>query len=258
MRLFHICTLVTKAEQYRAMRESFVAAGFDEERCRYTMLDNREGNRHEGFGAFNALQAGNEEPYIIYCHQDLILDSGDGFGRLLGLVREMDRKDPRWAVLGNTGWTNLIHCAVNISDPSDRHMRAGRLPQRVESLDENFLVIKTEAGIQCSPELSGYHLYATDICLAALRRGYTSYVIDFHLTHLSRGNKSHDFYEVRRRFADRWSREFKFRFVRTPSTIVFLSRYRPLRSLFDSRPVRFALSRPLTIKILARLFPLPA
>ena len=258
MRLFHICTLVTNTDQYRAMKESFLAAGFDEDRCRYTVLDNREGNQFEGYGAFNVVQAETHEPYLIYCHQDLILDAGDGIGRLLGIIADLDRSDPRWAVLGNAGWSNLVHVALVISDPMWHNRRIGRLPQRVESLDENFLVVKIAAHLHCSAELSGYHMYATDLCLGASRRGLTSYVVDFHMTHLSQGNKSQAFYEVRRHFVARWSREFTFRFVRTPSTILFLSRYRLLRTLLDSRAVRFVISRPVTIKLLSRLFPLPA
>jgi len=245
-------------EQYRAMKESFIAGGFSEERCRYTILDNRGENRYEGFGGFNTAQADTQEPYLIYCHQDLILPPGDGYGRLLGIMEEMDRTDPRWAVLGNAGWADLTHVALAISDPVWVNRRLGNLPQRVQSLDENFLVVKTASGLRCSPELSGYHMYATDLCLVASQRGYHCYVIDFLLTHLSQGNKSRDFYEVRRRFVHRWSREFAFRFVRTPSTILFLSRYRPLRLLLDSRLVRYVVSRPITIRLLSRLFPLPS
>ncbi len=258
MAVFHICTLVTDTGQYEAMKRSFIAAGFDEARCRYTVLDNRGENRHEGFGGFNTAQAGTTEPYLIYCHQDLLLESGDGYDTLLAAIRDLDRNDPRWAVLGNAGWSDLIHVALVITDPVWRNRRLGRLPQRVQSLDENFLVVRAGARLQCSPELSGFHLFATDLCLRARLRGLSCYVVDFHLTHLSRGNKSKDFYAVRHRFVRRWSREFLFQFVRTPSTILFLSRFRPLQRLLDSPPVRYAISRPMTLKLLAPLFREPA
>lgn len=258
MAIFHICTLVTNTQQYDAMKASFIAAGFDEARCRYTVLDNRQENRYDGFGGFNTAMTETTEPYLIYCHQDLLLESGDGFATLMGILQELERSDPRWAVLGNAGWSNLAHVALVITDPVWRDRRIGTLPQRVESLDENFLVLRTAARLRCSEALSGFHLFATDLCLSAQQRGLTCYVIDFHLTHLSCGNKGQDFYDVRRRFVACWSRQFSFKFVRTPSTILFLSRILPLRLLLDSPPMRYVVSRPATQRVLSRLLPSPA
>jgi hypothetical protein len=255
--LFHICTLVTDTAQYEAMKRSFVAAGFDEERCRYTVLDNRGKNHFEGFGGFNVVQGDTTEPYLIFCHQDLLLESGDGFETLVSVLKDLDQRDPRWAVLGNAGWSDLIHLAMVFTDPVWHGRRLGRLPQRVQSLDENFLVVRTETHLRCSPELSGFHLFATDLCLHASLRGLSCYVIDFHLTHLSQGNRSKDFYAVRQRFVRHWNRAFAFQFIRTPSTILFLSRYRPLQWALDSRPIRYLLSRPAALQLLAPLFSEP-
>ena len=38
MKLFHICTIANKLDQYEEMKESFTQAGFDESKCRHTCL----------------------------------------------------------------------------------------------------------------------------------------------------------------------------------------------------------------------------
>ena len=61
----------------------------------------------------------------------------------------------------------------------------GARPSRVLTLDENLLVIRRDAELACTPELSGFHLYGTDLCLNAYARGRSAYVVEYRLTHLS-------------------------------------------------------------------------
>ena len=73
------------------------------------------------------------------------------------------------------------------------------------TLDESFLVVRRVNAVTTSPELSGFHFYGTDLCLnaAVLRR--TCYVIDFPLTHLSRGNRSPLFYAAKNAMVQSWA-----------------------------------------------------
>ncbi len=61
-----------------------------------------------------------------------------------------------------------------------------KLPIRVGSLDENFIVVKRQANLALSHDMSGFHLYGTDLCIIADILGRTSYVVDFHLCHKAR------------------------------------------------------------------------
>lgn len=234
MRMFHIGTLVTNPDQYRDMKASFLEAGFDERRCRYTVLDNTSTNRYDAFRAYNYLREITTEPYIIFCHQDVLLNQGDDYDALLKRIEELEATDPDWAIAGNAGGTDTLRLSQHLSSPSRDGLSVGRFPHRVHSLDENFLLVKSSVGIECTPELTGFHFYGADLCLQAARKRKTCYVIDFHLTHLSDGTIDHVFEAARAEFQRRWNRSFRFCYVRTTCTLLFLSRYRLLFRVFDS------------------------
>jgi hypothetical protein len=215
------------------MKSSFIEAGFDKDKCRYSLFDNSNKNIYEPYSTFNAVRFTTVEPYIIFCHQDVLLNQGHGFCQLVKLLEELNKLDGNWAVLGNAGYNNNYEYVLKITDPNCTPIWTGDFPQRVHSLDENFLVIKSSANIACSPELRGFHFYATDLCLNAIVKGYSCYVIDFHLTHLSKGNLNQAFWDVQAMFQRRWNREFDFCYVKTPMrTIFFLSKYRAIRYIF--------------------------
>jgi hypothetical protein len=237
MKLFHICTIANKLEQYEQMKSSFVAAGFDESRCRYSVFDNSKSNIYEPYSTINYVIANTEEPYIIFCHQDLLINQGDGFEQLLKVLKELDQLEPQWAVAGNSGINNKYEHIVKITDPHHTPIWSDKFPQKVDSLDENFIVINSAANIACSSELSGFHLYATDLCIDAKLKGYSCYVIDFHLSHLSPGNISKDFWELQTKFQKKWSSKFSFGYIQTPCTYIFLSHNKAIRYVFSSQKV---------------------
>jgi hypothetical protein len=237
MKLFHICTVANKLSQYEEMKASLLQAGFDEDRCRYSLFDNSKGNIYDPYEVFNTIKSTTVEPYIIFCHQDLLLNQGHGLNQLLTVLEELDKIDPNWAVAGNAGSNNNYELVLKITDPNCAPNWSGNLPQQVHSLDENFLVIKTSANISCSLELKGFHFYATDICLNAIKKGYSCYVINFHLTHLSGGNLTPDFWNVQAMFSNKWRQEFNLCYVKTTCVTMCFSRYRFLQSLGSRRKV---------------------
>lgn len=231
MKLFHICTVANKLTQYEEMKTSFLQAGFDENRCRYSLFDNSNGNVYEPYETFNTIRLNTIEPYIIFCHQDILVNQGHGFARLVQVLEELDQLDPNWAVAGNAGFNNNYEGVARITDPNQTPNWSGEFPQQVHSLDENFLVIKTSTNISCSKELRGFHFYATDICLNAIIKGYSCYVIDFHITHLSGGNLNQDFWNAQANFSSKWRQKFNFCYVRTTCVPLCLSKYKILQFL---------------------------
>lgn len=230
MKLFHICTIANKLEQYEEMKISFIEAGFDENKCRYSLFDNSKGNIHDPYETLNKILLTTIEPYIIFCHQDVLLNQGHGFNQLVKVLEELDKLDPNWAVAGNAGVNNNYEKVFRITEPRGLLIWCGDFPQQVHSLDENFLVIKRYANISCSTELKGFHYYATDLCLNAILKGYSCYVIDFHLTHLSIGNINQAFWDVHAIFFRKWSREFNFCYVKTVLDVTMcLSKYKILQ-----------------------------
>ncbi|MDF5717925.1 MAG: hypothetical protein PUP93_29695 [Rhizonema sp. NSF051] len=214
------------------MKASFFEAGFDETRCRYSLFDNSNGNVHDPYETFNTIRLNTIEPYVIFCHQDILINQGHGFNQLVQVIEELDKLDPNWAVAGNAGINNNYEMVAKITDPCQTPNWSGVFPQQVHSLDENFLVIKTSADISCSIELKGFHFYATDLCLNAITKGYSSYVINFHLTHLSAGNYNQTFHEVKAMFYKKWCSKFNLCYIKTVTCVTMcFSKYKLIRYL---------------------------
>ena len=190
---YTIGTLVTDLAQYRRSVRSFNAAGFATEDCQFLYIDNSRFNNFTAYNGLNHILNHAESEYIILCHQDVLLDF-DGRALLDRRLRDLEVRDPFWALAGNAGGVASGNLAIRITDPHGSDQKTHEYPQRVSSLDENFIVLKSDARLAFSTDLSGFHLYGTDVCLLADVQGHNCYVIDFHLRHLSAGNKSPSFF----------------------------------------------------------------
>lgn len=235
MKVFHICTITNNLKQYQEMKLSFIESGFTEDKCRYSFFDNSQSNVFDP-SIFNTIRLSTSEPYIIFCHQDVLLDQGDGFDKLVAVLDELNQIDPRWAVAGNAGVSRRGEFVSKITDPFSHYYPKWRkgFPYPVQSLDENFLVIRTASKITCN--ISTFYFYAHELCLDALTKGYLSYVIDFHLTHLSPGKYEHDghspFSHAIKSFEDKWSQIFWFRYYQPLyAPMMCFSKYKFLRQV---------------------------
>jgi hypothetical protein len=221
--VFTIGTLVNDAENYRLMRRSFIAGGFTAEQCEYLVVDNTGSEQTSAYEGLNRILDTARGRYVVLCHQDVRLIA-EGRYELESRISELETRDPAWAVAGNAGGVAPGRLALRITDPHGSDRRVGRLPARVASLDENFIVVKRSSHVGFSRDLNGFHLYGADICLVADVLGYNSYVIDFHLAHLSPGNKqSLAFQEAERAFQAKWSKALRSRFVQTTCALLGLS-----------------------------------
>jgi len=220
--LFSVCTLVTRDDEYNEMLDSFTKAGFTEDICEYLYIDNIRDNTFEAYKGINRFLQRALGKYIIICHQDILLDY-DRAEDLIKRIDEVDRADPNWAVLGNAGGINLKYLSLYVVQGSVPMLYETVFPLRTMTLDENFLVVKNAANLSLSNDLSGFHLYGTDICLLADIAGYNSYVIQFKLLHKSLGNPDKSFTELESRLVKKYTRAMRPRFFRTPFARLYIS-----------------------------------
>ncbi len=219
---YSICSLITSRTEYTEMLASFRTHGFTGPSCEFLYIDNSQGNAFTAYDGLNRLMDAARGELIVLCHQDIRLLT-DGRGALDAGLAELDARDPAWAVAGNAGGTGIGRLAMRISDPHGDDRRIGSLPERALSLDENFLVLKRSARVGLSRDLTGFHFYGADLCLAADVMGYTAYVINFHLRHLSDGRISPAFYQARKAFRAKWSRALRPRWMQTTCGLMRLS-----------------------------------
>jgi len=219
---YTIATLVNDPVQYAAMLASFRGGGFSTHDCEYLFIDNTTLEQVDAFRGLNALLNAARGTFVILCHQDVRLLS-DGREALDARLAELEAQDPCWALAGNAGGTAPGRLAIRITDPHGANRTVGSLPARVTSLDENFIIVRADARLSFSRDLTGFHFYGADICLVADVLGWNAYVIDFHLLHLSAGNKTALFGEMEETFRAKWARALAPRWIQTTCSLVRLA-----------------------------------
>ena len=124
----------------------------------------------------------------VFPHQDVYLPSGwDNW--LMSSLERLSEIDKSWAVAGVFGmpsenrFVGQVHCTRNgrVVGTSLRE------PVQAAALDELLLVVRRGSGLCFDENLPGFHLYGTDICLEARRRGLRSYVVPAFCIHNASG-----------------------------------------------------------------------
>jgi hypothetical protein len=224
--------MVTDMEEYGRMMASFIEAGFTTRDCEYRYIDNSNGNTFDAYSGINHFLQNANAQYIIICHQDILLRF-DNRGILEQRIAEVNGIDKNWAVLGNAGTNNPFLLSMIMTHADLITHKVGVLPSKVNSLDENFLLVKRSANIALSSDLSGFHMYGTDICLVANCLGYNCYAIEFSLLHLSMGNMDKSFYALSNQLQTKYSLFFRNRYIKTSVTRFFLSSNKILRVVMN-------------------------
>jgi hypothetical protein len=219
---FTIATLVNNLAHYEEMLDSFAGAGFGADDCEYLFIDNTRSSQTCAYRGLNWLLDQAKGENVILCHQDVRLVD-DGRCELEACLADLERRDPAWALAGNAGGIAPGKLALRITDPHGDNRSVGKLPARVASLDENFIVVKRSARLGFSRDLTGFHFYGTDICLVADILGHTAYVIDFHLEHMSAGSKGPSFAAMEEAFRAKWAHALRPRWVQTTCALLNLT-----------------------------------
>lgn len=138
--------------------------------------------------AYNEGIAQATREILVFAHQDVYLPES-WLKNLAGAIRRLELFDPQWGVLGPVGVTGDERIAGHVySTGLQDYVGApfgGFYPAM--SLDEMVLVLRRSSGLRFDEALPGFHLYGTDICLEARRRGLSSYIVPAFCIHNSNG-----------------------------------------------------------------------
>lgn len=188
-REFSVVSLVVQDERYQRLLASFAAKGFTSENTEFFAIDNRTGNSFDGYSALRAVLPGLRGRHVLFTHDDIEL-TADGIDELRALLKKLEAIDPSWMIAGNAGGIFMgagnAHF-LHLDDPYGAFRLPHPEPVRVWALDENFLVMPRHRMPLPSLGFSGFHLFATDMCLQARAAGGSSYVIPFLLRHHGKG-----------------------------------------------------------------------
>jgi Glycosyltransferase like family len=134
--------------------------------------------------AYNSGLQKAKTDLVVLIHQDVYLPKG-WIDSLQAAVESLSISDPEWGVLGVWGgidapsvpgymyWTGVDGTA---GEPFDG-------VHEVRSLDEVVLILRKSSGLWFDERLPGFHMYGTDICLEARRRGRKCYVFSGFCVH---------------------------------------------------------------------------
>lgn len=196
---YSLCLLCRNSE-YKQNFIDELPASF-QECCDILALDNSL-NKYDGYSAARKFLKNATTKYIIICHDDVRLN-GLSLHELDTQIQGKERFDPSARVFGIAG------VSVNYSFPPIKygHYFAHNEEYwgfgddgRASSLDECFIIIRNELDIHPSSFLKGFHFYASDLCINAELSGYSSYVIDFPVTHKSTGSLNREFFNSKDTF----------------------------------------------------------
>ncbi len=245
--LFSICSIVTNKEEYDLMHQSFKACGFTED-CEYIIADNTNENNFDAYNAINRFIHESRGKYLIIVHQDVRCI--DARVHLEHCLEQLSSIDDKWAICGNAGAIGYHQFVYHITN-ANKIIRHSNLPAKVSSLDENFLIIKKEASIIASSDLSGFHLYGTDLCMTADYLGYTNYVIPFMVRHLSLGNLP-ELNKHTNLFIEQYGRKIRSRYMETTCTKFYLSNSVLKNKIYNTPLIFFFVKFIQRIKLLGK------
>ncbi len=138
--------------------------------------------------AYNAGISNAMHEILIFSHQDVYLPPG-WLTSLQSAIDRLDGIDPHWGVVGvfgiakaggTAGYIYSTGLKKILGEPSTCVIEA-------QSLDEMLLVTRRSRDLFFDEKLPGFHLYGTDICLEAKRRGMKNYIISAFCIHNSNG-----------------------------------------------------------------------
>jgi hypothetical protein len=134
--------------------------------------------------AFNSAIEEARNDLILFVHQDIYLPETwfADVNRCLALLKE---QSANWGVLGCFGSHKAAFGGLGrvYTRGLGRHGRRIARPEPVQTLDEIVLIVRRSSGLLFDPLLPHFHLYGTDICLAAEEKGLVNYAFQGFCVH---------------------------------------------------------------------------
>lgn len=202
---FSFITLLADGVKYQRLLNSLKQKGFSKENSELIAFDNRGGNLFDGYSFLRRALLEARGKYLVLIHDDVEFHR-DNIEDLRRNLSALTDHDPSWAIAGNAGVNAGNVQFRHIEDPHGKNEICG--VKAVRSLDENFMILRSDRLVVGSLDLSGFHFYGADLCLQAEFQGSTAYVIPFMLRHHSGGEKSVAFFQGRKEFSEKYSAFF--------------------------------------------------
>lgn len=164
---------------HNLMRSPLIAGGKASLRC------------YRGFSSAGAAyNRGLDETtakIVVFAHQDVYLPAG-WEQALARAIATIETHDPHWAVIGAFGIDTAQRHVGHVWSSGLGRRLGGRFDLPVEALciDELLIVLRRASGLRFDAALPGFHLYGTDVVLAARAAGQRAYVADIPAIHNSR------------------------------------------------------------------------
>ena len=137
--------------------------------------------------AYNAAIENAKTDLLVFVHQDVYLPDG-WISKVQSAIDIISDSDPNWGVLGVWGTRVSGERFGFVYDGSWQLVLGTDFSGgvRVDSLDEVVLILRKSAGLKFDWRIPGFHMYGTDICYEAKRRGKNCFAIAAFCIHNTR------------------------------------------------------------------------
>jgi len=178
-------------------------------------------NQWDCYSAIRYFTSQASGDFIVILHDDICFGKLSVF-QLMERIYEVLDQSPTAALFGIAGITKYSQKGVgHFWDNMGEQVWGFEENGLVSSLDEFFLVLRNRCGINVSYALKGYHFYGTDLCMNAMKLGFSSHVIDYPLIHKSKGTLNEAFFQARELFQKHLIRQKIFGFIKTTCTVLY-------------------------------------
>jgi len=159
--------------------------------------------------AYNSVIDEVKNNILVFIHQDVYLPEGWD-KRLINTISSLKNGGVNLGVIGCYGVSSKgLRFGHIFSNGLRKELGKTSTPQVVKSIDELLLCFMKSSGLRFDPLMPHFHLYGTDICLEAEKRGLTNYAISNFCVHNSLPVKKlpKEFWECAEYIRKKWRKE---------------------------------------------------